>query len=1359
MTFKLNYLLIILLLAIPFTTDAKSGATGFVEYSALKVEDGLSQISVLDIHKDSRGYIWFATRNGLNRYDGNSFAVYTKNESLPFGLTDNHINSIDEDNDGNLWIGTNHGLTRLDPSTQQTKLYVDSLPFKVFDQGVRAVLCTSEGKTIIGTPNGLIVYDGNDRFSSANKALDGMTIDNLDIMRDGRILVATTTAGLYILNPDLSINKHFTAHDGALPTDNVQVAYEDSKGTVWLGNSSDGMISLNPTTGEVRTFNQSNSDLPSNSVRCFIDDGTTLFIGTGEGICSLRFDDESRQIDFEDNNLSNFSVYSLLLDDNATRWVGTYSGGVNYYNAINDRFTFHQPQPNSDYLGVFGATAYNPDNKKLYIATEGHGLLEYDPDSGKYKYHNISPSEHQQSVNIIKSVTYHEGKIWCGTASGEVFIFDPATSKHTPYFKTGKCSIYAIVHAADGAVWLGTSNSNYGVIKVRDGKIEQDKFTDLKQPMASTRVLQEIKPNVFLIGTRRHGLLKYDHNRDLITQLGEDCANTGSYITAVVKDNTGYGYWLGTFDNGLYYFNPTTSSMTRDNNLYKAASDEIYQIVCGEDGALWICTGDGITKYNHDRGEIVNYRRPTDIRIQEFSPHSGMQMPDGEIVVSGNNGFITFDPAHLLTNDFIPPIVFTSLHVNNNLITPAQSGSILKHSIDATDRIVLDYKHNNISISYAALTYIHPDQNRYAYRLRGADDDWVEVGNRREANYANLAPGKYTFEVKAANSDGVWSDEIRSIDIEITPPIWQTWYAYLFYVLAIGCVIALVMYYIFKKKELERSLSYEQLKQQQTEEFHQSKIRMFTNFSHELRTPLTLIVSPLQELLKRDDLSQSARNKVNLIYNNAQRLLLLVNQLMDLHKNEAGKMQLKITKDDIVPFMQEMYTAFNQLAVNRSITFDYECRDERISAWFDKSLLEKVVFNILSNAFKYTPEGGKVRMEMKRIANGDPHIPSPHPHLPDVADGVKLVHLSVTDSDRGIPEEELKNIFTPFYQADDAQSKTVIGTGIGLSLTKSIVGLHHGIIWAENNEDGAGASFHVVLPIEKSVYSDDEIDKDTEHRVVMDVIPPSDKIGSRTDAPRYSVLLVEDNPEVRAYVKECLEPYYNVIEADNGQKAFDLAVDKYPDIIVSDIMMPVKDGLELCAMIKEDLRTGHIPVILITARSMVMQIKEGFATGADDYIVKPFNMDVLLYRIRNILSAREKLKNLYGKQFSPKSLGIEIVKDSDRFTQRFFDVIEKNIANPDLNIDMICKEIGFSRANLYRKLKTVTTLSPMELIRNKRLEVAAKLLLESDYSVSEISTYVGFNSHAYFTNCFKSVYGMSPTEFVESKKVAVEANQ
>lgn len=553
------------------------------------------------------------------------------------------------------------------------------------------------------------------------------------------------------------------------------------------------------------------------------------------------------------------------------------------------------------------------------------------------------------------------------------------------------------------------------------------------------------------------------------------------------------------------------------------------------------------------------------------------------------------------------------------------------------------------------------------------------------------------------------------------------------------------MYYISKKQKLERELQFKQKEKLQLEEFHQAKIRMFTNFSHELRTPLTLIIAPLQELVSMQEFSSSVRNKLTLIFSNAQRLLLLVNQLMDLRKNQEGKLKLNITKTDMNPFMQEIYYAFNHLAARKSIDFTFEKKEERLSAWFDKSIIEKVIFNLLSNAMKFTPDNGKVVFSLSRCTFAD-LSPEQQTELKALPADTKFACFSVADSGKGISEDEVKNIFAPFYQGED-NNKENVGTGIGLSLTRSIVHLHGGTITVSHNQP-TGTIFEVYIPISSNAYDASQLVEEEDGQVVEDVIPSAHEMRFDIEK-KWTVLLAEDNDEVRTYVKECLEPYFYVLDVDNGKSALDLALEKYPDLILSDIMMPQMDGLELCSRVKQDLQLGHIPVVLMTAKSMVVHIKEGFSVGADDYIVKPFSMDVLICRINNLLESREKLKKLYGKKFSPEAMGIEIVSGDDRFTQNFFEIIEKNISNPELGVDLLSQELGLSRANLYRKLKAVTELSPTELIRNKRLEIAAKLLLESSYTVSEISVYTGFNSHAYFTNCFKSFYGYSPSEWVQ----------
>ena len=676
--------------------------------------------------------------------------------------------------------------------------------------------------------------------------------------------------------------------------------------------------------------------------------------------------------------------------------------------------------------------------------------------------------------------------------------------------------------------------------------------------------------------------------------------------------------------------------------------------------------------------------------------------------------------------------------------------AILDKTLDGMETIRLHYNENNFSITYQALNYIYSTQNQYAYKLEGYDTGWNYVGERNSAFYTNLSPGKYVFRVKASNNDDVWNETGRSLVIIVQPPLWRTWYAYLFYVIVFAAIIYGILYYVSIKRNLEAGLKLKQLEKQKQEEFHQAKIRLFTNFSHELRTPLMLIITPFEELVKRIDIPVELHDKLSIIYKNAQKLLLLVNQLMDLHKNQAGSMDLKVSEGDICEYIKEIYYAFNQIALTNEVKFTLNCTPKTIDAWFDKSLLEKVVFNLLSNAFKYTSPGESIVMEVSEVS-----LKELEPERTEglyTGENINYVRLKVKDSGKGIAEEEADKIFTPFYQIPETSGINLSGTGIGLSLVYTIVQLHRGVIYVDNTVS-QGACFVVILPISRAAFSEEqiesrEIDKIAEITNTED-ISVSLPIVDKGDQPKYKILLVEDDKDVRDYLRKSLEAEYTVIEAADGVRAYEKVVQDFPDLVLSDIMMPKRDGLELCTMIKNDIRVGHIPVILMTARSMVVHIKEGFQAGADDYIVKPFNMDVLQTRIRSLLTLREQLKKLYGKRFSPEVMGIEVKSADERFSQKLFDVIEKNISNEKLDVELLCSEIGISRANLYRKLKSITELSPMELIRNKRLEVAAKLLKESEMNVSEIASHLGFNSHSYFSNSFKAFYGCTPTEFVQ----------
>ena len=1332
------------------------------------LNEGISQLSVMTIYQDSRGYLWFATKNGLNRFNGKEYKIYHREDGNEQSLSNNSVTSITEDQEGYLWVGTNNGLNRIDLNTNEIKRYNLETNGLVANS-ISTVYTDRSGCLWVGTWEGLNRYNREgDHFEYIPIEDDTERAMIVTLLEDssGRFWIGTRNKGLLLCDHQMNLISQFTSESKNMPLNNNNITsiYEDDKKQIWVGCKNSGLNKINLRDNEVTSYTNLNSGLSNNSVRCIIEWQGKLLIGTFDGIFDLDKATERivKVAGYDDINksLSHYSVYCFCVDRDKTLWVGTFAGGVNYLNKFTNRFVLHKPQEELNIrTGIYGAITYeSPED--LWIATEGYGLLNYNKRTNESHYYLIDPSvRFAFNTNIIKSVFYEDGYVWCGTTKGEIYKFNIKTKKFSLYHQYPiEYSIYSIIRDHNGVLWVGGASTEFGLTCFVNDSLVTTFCNNVDEPIyfSNVRCILEEEDGVFLLGSTAEGLLRFDkHKRQLIKYSNEASVEKyripNNYISAIVRTKSGE-IWGSTYGGGIFQLDES-KAIRRIMTVREGLLDNnICTLVESSDQRLWMSTVNGLIMFDPAKDEVRNYHRHNGIDIREFTLHSGIALPDGSLCFAGSNGFVTFHVEAMDKNNNIPPVVLEQLSVNNHPVEVGDESAILDKVLDGMETIRLAYNENNFSITYQALNYIYATQNQYAYKLEGYDTDWNYVGERNSAFYTNLSPGKYVFLVKASNNDGVWNEEGRSLIIIVQPPLWRTWYAYLFYVIALAAIIYGILYYVNIKRNLEAGLKMKQLEKQKQEEFHQAKIRLFTNFSHELRTPLMLIITPFEELVKRVDIPAELHDKLSIIYKNAQKLLLLVNQLMDLHKNQAGSMDLKVSEGDICEYIKEIYYAFNQIALTNEVKFTLNCTPKTINGWFDKSLLEKVVFNLLSNAFKYTASGESVLMEVSEVTLKELD--------PKRTDGLykdensQYVILKVKDSGKGIEEGEADKIFTPFYQIPETSGINLSGTGIGLSLVYTIVQLHRGVIYVDHTET-KGACFVVILPVSRSAFSEEqiesrEIDKIAEITNTED-ISVSLPVTENKDQPKYKILLVEDDKDVRDYLKKSLEAEYIVIEAADGVRAYEKVVQDFPDLVLSDIMMPKRDGLELCTMIKNDIRIGHIPVILMTARSMVVHIKEGFQAGADDYIVKPFNMDVLQTRIRSLLASREQLKKLYGKRFSPDVMGIEVKSADERFSQKLFDVIEKNISNEKLDVELLCTEIGISRANLYRKLKSITELSPMELIRNKRLEMAAKLLKESEMNVSEIASHLGFNSHSYFSNSFKAFYGCTPTEFVQMK--------
>lgn len=1329
-------------------------------YSA-RMNEGMSQLSVMAMCQDARGYLWLGTRNGLNRYNGSTYTAYTHRSNDPLSLADNEISCLAEQGGRYLWVGTSHGVTRLSLETDSIRNYyaVDGLA----SESILAVYVDQQQQVWVGTRMGLCRYlPEKDSFETVFFTKVQLAVSA--IMKDstGKFWIGTVNDGLYLCSSKMQLLKHFCAKENTLVGNRVASLYEDAYHRVWIGTNPGGVTRIDPRTYAATCYTSENSGLKNHYVRCMAEWNGELLMGTYDGVYSFNpFDNKITKISGYDDwakTLGHYSVYSFCLDRTETLWIGTYAGGISRLSTLSSRFAHHTPGAwNNIQTGIYGTVCHDRDNR-LWIATEGYGLLNYDISTSQTKFYLIDPSAYSvYNSNVIKTVLAEDDCIWCGTTKGEIYRFDLKTHTFKLFYRFPmEMSIYSILRDSSGRLWVGSSGGGASLICFtpkgeRIEKIVNASGKDLV--ISSVRYLFEERPGVLLIGTRGSGLFRLTTdslnsekkvkkivgsltNYNMVTtDIGRKL--NSNYISSIVQTRGGE-QWFSTYGGGIYRMDKNgivnKSVMDKDGLM----SNTICHLVEGANNALWMSTDKGISSYSLTDGTIKNYPYSNGINVREFTMHGGVALPDGTVCLTGNDGFVTFYTPEMPVNTFVPPVVLESFQVDNRSVAVGDESGILNCLLDNSKEIHLGHDQNNISIGYRALNYINSSMNRYAYRLEGYDKEWNEVGRRTTAYYTKLPSGTYLFRVKASNNDGVWNEEGRALRIVIAPPLWATWYAYLLYVVLAVTVAYIVFYYYNTRRKLREELRTEQREKQQQEEFHQARMHLFTNVAHELRTPLTLIITPFEELVRRVDLGSELHSKLMVIYKNAQRLLLLVTQLMDLQKNQSGAMELRASEGNVCEFVREIYYAFKQIAQTNEINFTLKCHPDSFVAWYDQALLEKVVFNLLSNAFKYTSSGKNIHME---VANEQER---------------GMILLRVEDSGCGISQEEREKIFTPFYRSPETAGINVSGTGIGLSLVYSIVQLHKGNIRVEDRTNGEeGTVFVVELPATSEAFTADEKDLmpmdtigDTALAQPIELKPKSTMLGDMQKKP--IILIVEDDKGVRDYLHQSLESEYEILEASNGVKGYERAVLDFPDLILSDIMMPKRNGLEFCAMIKEDVRVGHIPVILMTARSMVVHIKEGFHAGADDYIIKPFSMDVLRIRIHSLLQSRQQLKRLYGRHFSPEVVGATMISADERFSQKLYEVIEKHIFDSELSIDMLCQEIGISRANLYRKIKAISELSPTELIRNKRLEVAMKYLKETDMTISDIATSLGFSSHSYFSNSFKALYGMSPSEFVQT---------
>lgn len=1313
---------------------ACTGVRGQVSFTHIGLEDGLSQSTVLSITQDVQGNMWFATFNGVNRFDGYDFTVYRHETGNAGSIGDNMVYAVKADDKGGVWVGTNNWLSYYDADRDAFRNY--RCPQKEEDVRVMQIADVDDSRLLVNTSAGLYVFHVADTsFVQSGLPADLFRLEATAIYRSKDSLYIGAKDGLWMY----SFASRTLEHLHALPLGRKEILTLLQHGNhLWIGTEGDGLYRMDRTTRELRHYTAGGPDgLSSNFVRSLaLDARNRLWVGT---FTSLDIYDEATgrfQVYTsnrrQNRSLSQSSIRSIFMDSQGGMWLGTYFGGLNYYHPLRERFRHirFSPEGNSLNDNVIGCITEDRAGN-LWIGTNNGGVNYYDIRSGEYTYYT---KEQGLGSNDVKAIYVDEqaGKVYIGTHTGGLNILDRRTGRIESLMpettRLTNMNVFAIQPCADGRhLWIGTL----------EGLVHFDK---------ATKTFSDIKGNVSL-GVKRIRTLLLDRENRLWVG-GEDglavCSGKGDSLSSVrmvsgesaFESATVYGVfeasdgdiWIAT-RNGLYGF-----SAGRDSVVHYSVADGmpdaiVYGVLEDEKHRLWISTDNGLSCFDPESRKFRNFTDVDGLQSNQFTPYACCLASSGEMYFGGINGITAFHPERLQDNPYAPRAVISELRLFGDPVHPNDQTGILQKHISLTDRITLNHKQSSFALSFVVSNYIAGKHNTFAYKLDGYDKRWFVVDdNQRWATYANLPHGTYNFLVKVANNDGKWCDEVTSLEIKVLPAWYQTWWAIALFALMIIGVITLVIRFYWERADKVRQ-----------KELQEVKTRFFINISHELRTPLTLIVAPLQDLLDKVT-DKWVRSQLEYMKRNTDRLLHLVNQLMDYRRAEKGVFELRVKCINVGQIVEKNFRYYEPLARKKHI--DYNLRSELggRQVWCDASYIELILNNLLSNAFKYTNDGQSISVNLK--TSGDNLL------------------LQVQDTGVGIPVNKQAKIFERFYQVESEH----IGSGIGLSLVQKLVELHHGRIEVDSAV-GKGSCFSVYLPLSREAYAEEELSGGTQQEepvystnaqdmYIVDTEEALEPAESDVDTDRKeTILVVEDNDEIRHYMSRGLERFFIVKEVENGEEAVELLKTEEISLILTDVMMPVMDGIQLCKYVKQNLKTCHIPVIILSAKAEVKDQLDGLQVGADDYIAKPFSLSVVVMKIKNILRTHYRAIEHYSKSLEIEPEKIALNRLDEEFLSKAVSVVEKNLEKPDFSADDFALEMGMSRSSLHLKMKGITGESTTEFIRKIRFNQACKLLKEGRYNVAEISTMVGFSTPSYFSTSFKKYIGCMPSEYAKGGAV------
>ena len=1265
-------------------------------------KDGLSNNQVHCIYQDAQGWMWFGTTYGLNRFDGRSFEVFKHDAADSTTLGANLVRCIFEDSRGQLWVGLeNGGLCRFD---RDREVFVRNENRWAGVWSVNDITEDQAGNLWLATSRGLMCQrrDEAGKFMAEEFDLELISdhVKKVLVDKHSRVWLGTDQ-GLYVFDPAGRKLHHLELPGTVYPNDEIWALYADGTDRVWVGTYHSGLYYVAPWELKAVKSGFDPRMERAQTIRAIAEgkDGR-FWVGTRAGLFSFEGErSEYHGLGEDDGGGAGInSVLSLLVDAKSDLWVGSRQG-ISYF-VWEKQFirSYNTTGEAGRSLNNGEVYAFLPDGHRVWIGTEAGGVNCLDRMTGRFTYYTRGNAG--LTSNCIKAFMKDGNELWVGTFMGGINVLDMRTGRLLRTYRHDKNRaasladdrVWALYCDRKGNIWVGTSRGldcydrttgrfvhRLDVVpSYQVNWISEDEDGDL---------WVGCEDELIIYNSQKEQIKKYFRKTRSMNEVGR-----GNYYVATVNG-------LARFDKarGFWRFYTEKDGLISNYTL---------SVLPGVDSTLWVSTANGLSLFSMQEERFKNFQEKDGLQDNQFNYGAFARTEDGELLFGGINGFDVIVPERVQTNRYVPSVVLTELRVFNR---KAEAGDgVLDRNIAFTDEIRLRYDQNMLGFSFVALNYVMAGKNQYRYRLDGLEDQWVDAGNRTTATYANLAPGSYCFRVMGSNNDGVWNEQGAALRVVIAPPFWDTWWFMLLMIAVAALILFAVMRAYIYRETMKNRLVMEKAQARKLHEVDMMKLQFFTNVSHEIRTPLTLIVGPVEKMY-RQATDEDCRTQLGMVYQNARKLLKLINQLLDFRKLEAGQYTPDYQSGDLVRFLKEVVLSFEYAAREKGIGLIFSAGTERCIARMDADKLEKVMDNLLSNALKFTERGGMVKVEVQI--------------------GEKEYEIRVEDTGIGIAADNLNRIFNRFFQS--SPSAEVTGTGIGLAIVRSFTELMGGTADVRS-EEGKGTVFTISLPLLREEQGDEE--------------EADGEVPEETVREGRYLLIVDDNEDIRTFIRTHFKGTYRVLEAADGKAGFELAVEQIPDVIIADMLMPVMNGLEMCRKLKKDERTAHIPVVMLTAVNSKETELESLLTGIDDYITKPFDVNILGAKVDNLLNIRNALREKVRSELLMQPAAVVLDSPNERFLRKAVEVVEKYMDDPELDIERFAEEMGVSRMQLYRKFEAFANMTVKEFIRSVRLKRAAQMMEQGSMTVSEVAWAVGFKDMSYFRKCFKDEFGMTPTE-------------